>query len=267
MTLRVDIITIFEPMFTALTGAGITGRAVDNQLISLHYWNPRDFVSSQYKSVDDRPYGGGPGMVMLAQPLKETWEAATAHGAARPLIYLSPQGTPLTQQRVNELAKLGGFTLLCGRYEGVDQRFLDHYVDLEISIGDFVVSGGELPAMMLLDAVIRRIPGALNDELSAEHDSFMKGLLDHPHYTRPEVFESARVPDVLLSGHHVRIQRWRRLQSIRATLTKRPDLLQDSLAKGLLSSQEIADAKIDRQHSNSSKEAVDKSLGSDWEST
>lgn len=228
-SLRVDILSIFPEMFKALTASGITARAVDQGLADLHFWNPRDFVLSNYKSVDDRPYGGGPGMVMMAPPLRDCWKHAQERGAKGPFIYLSPQGRPLTQARVEELSQTSQFTLLCGRYEGVDERFLRRYADEEICVGDFVVSGGELPAMMLLDAVIRRLPGALNHELSAVQDSFMQDRLDYPHYTRPETFEGESVPEILLSGHHEKIQKWREEQAFRATQLKRPDLLEKTM--------------------------------------
>jgi tRNA (guanine37-N1)-methyltransferase len=237
--LRVDVMTLFEPMFSALTEHGITARAIERQLLQLQFWNPRDHVQTQYKSADDRAYGGGPGMVMMAPPLKACLDQALSNGAAKPLIYLSPQGKPLTQAKVDQLASCEGFTLLCGRYEGIDERFLRNYVDAEICVGDFVVSGGELPAMMLLDAVIRRLPGALNDERSAQNDSFMNGLLDHPHYTRPEVVEGESIPDVLNSGHHEKIKQWRREQALLATATKRPELLQDALKNGLVTKDEM----------------------------
>jgi tRNA (guanine37-N1)-methyltransferase len=237
--LRVDVMTLFEPMFSALTQHGITARAIERQLLQLQFWNPRDQVQTQYKSVDDRAYGGGPGMVMMAPPLKACLDNALSNGALKPLIYLSPQGQPLTQAKVDQLASCEGFTLLCGRYEGIDERFLRNHVDAEICVGDFVVSGGELPAMMLLDAVIRRLPGALNDERSAQNDSFMNGLLDHPHYTRPEITEGESIPEVLNSGHHEKIKQWRREQALLATAIKRPELLQDALKNGLVTKDEM----------------------------
>lgn len=224
---RIDVITIFEPMFDALRLHGVTARALQRGLAHLHFWNPRDFVQTQYKSVDDRPYGGGPGMVMMAQPLADCLEHARVQGAGGPVIYLSPQGSQLKQRQVNELARTPSMILLCGRYEGIDERFLRRHIDQEICVGEFVVSGGELPAMMLLDALIRRIPGALNHSDSAEQDSFMQGLLDHPHYTRPEVFEGEPIPAILNSGHHANIAQWRREQALLATSKKRPDLLAD----------------------------------------
>ena len=241
--MRADIITIFEPMFAAIGEHGVTSRALTRQLFTWHFWNPRDVVQTNYKSVDDRPYGGGPGMVMMAPPLAQTIDAVRADqisklGAAGPVIYLSPQGLPVTQQRIAKLATLSCFTLLCGRYEGVDERLLASRVDEEISVGDCVVTGGELPAMILLDAAIRLLPGALHDERSAPNDSFVAGLLDHPHYTRPEVFEGTRVPDVLSGGNHALIDLWRREQAIVATAIKRPDLIDAALKTGELSAKE-----------------------------
>lgn len=225
-----DVITLFPEMFSALTGAGITRRAVDRGLYALNCWNPRDFAEDAYRTVDDRPYGGGPGMVMLAAPLEKAIQAAKASQAGKvggggKVIYLSPQGKPLTHKKVLELAQEPALVLLCGRYEGVDQRLIDRCVDEEISLGDFVLSGGELPAMVLLDAIIRQLPGALNDADSAVEDSFVDGLLDCPHYTRPEEYEGLRVPDVLLSGHHGEIRRWRLQQSLGRTEERRPDLM------------------------------------------
>ena len=193
-------------------------------------WNPRDFSSNAYRSVDDRPYGGGPGMVMTAEPLARALRAARQRQASCGVkltrtVFLTPQGRPLTQQIVEELGGYEGLVLLAGRYEGVDERLLDAEIEDQISIGDYVLSGGELPAMVLMDALIRRIPGALNDAESAQQDSFANGLLDCPHYTRPEVYESVPVPAVLLSGHHAQIMRWRLKQSLGRTWRRRPDLL------------------------------------------
>ena len=227
---RYDVITLFPEMFSALTGSGITRRAIDRGLYALGFHNPRDYTSDPHRTVDDRPYGGGPGMVMLAEPLMQSIAAAraaqvAATGRSGRVIYLSPQGRRLDQAVVLELAAEPGLVLLCGRYEGVDQRLIDREVDEELSLGDFVLSGGELPAMVLLDSIVRQLPGALNTAGSAQEDSFADGLLDCPHYTRPEVYENERVPEVLLSGNHAAIRRWRLKQSLGRTWLRRPDLL------------------------------------------
>ena len=230
----VDAVTIFPEMFSALTESGITRRALEEKRWSLTFQNPRDYVESNYRTVDDRPYGGGPGMVMLPEPLEAAIDAAKLRqreaGVAKSrVIYLSPQGKPLTHVRVMQLASAAqageGLILLCGRYEGIDERLIERCVDEEISIGDFVLSGGEIPAMALIDAVVRQLPGVLNDAQSAVEDSFVSGLLDCPHYTRPEEYEGARVPEVLLSGHHEKIRRWRLKQSLGRTWQRRPELL------------------------------------------
>lgn len=226
-----DVITLFPEMFSALSGFGITGRAQERGLYELNCWNPRDFAEDRYRTVDDRPYGGGPGMVMLPGPLEKAIVAAKARqqasvGSAGRVIYLSPQGRRLDHARVLELVAEPAVVLLCGRYEGVDQRLIERCVDEEISLGDFVLSGGELPAMVLLDSMIRQLPGALNDEDSAVEDSFFDGLLDCPHYTRPVLYEDMAVPDVLLSGNHAEIRRWRLQQSLGRTELRRPDLLE-----------------------------------------
>ncbi len=225
-----DVVTLFPEMFAALSGFGITGRAQARGLYELNCWNPRDFAEDRYRTIDDRPYGGGPGMVMLPGPLEKSIVAAKARqadsvGAAGRVIYLSPQGRRLEHRRVLELVAEPALVLLCGRYEGVDQRLIERCVDEEISLGDFVLSGGELPAMVLLDAMIRQLPGALNDGDSAVEDSFVDGLLDCPHYTRPVVYEGMAVPDVLMSGNHAEIRRWRLQQSLGQTGKRRPDLL------------------------------------------
>ncbi len=237
--IRFDVITIFPPMFDALSRHGVSARAMERGLWQLRCWNPRDFATDAYRSVDDRPYGGGPGMVMLAEPLAAALAAIAADqqavGLARaPVFHLSPRGRPLTHRRVEELAALEAVTLLASRYEAVDERLIDRHVDEELAIGDFVVSGGELPAMMLIDAAVRLLPGALNDERSAQQDSFADGLLDCPHFTRPETFEGVAVPEVLVSGHHARIERWRREQALAATASRRPDLLERARAEGRL---------------------------------
>ncbi len=237
--MRIDVVTLFAPMFEAITTHGITGRAHARAQWRLRTWNPRDFTDDPYRRVDDRPYGGGPGMVMLPEPLAAAIAAAhaerRAEGLDGPVIALSPQGRPATHARIRELAQSSGCILLCGRYEAIDQRLLDRHVDEEIAVGDIVVSGGELPAMMLIDAAVRLLPGALNDACSAELDSHADGLLEGPHYTRPEVFEGDTVPQVLLSGHHARIARWRREQALRATLERRPELIARARAAGALS--------------------------------
>ncbi len=238
--MQFDVVTLFPDMFTAITQSGITRRAFEQRKCALSLWNPRDFTTDNYRTVDDRPYGGGPGMVMLAKPLEAAITAAKARqvqlGAPSPrVIYLSPQGQALTHRRVMQFAAEAGLVLLCGRYEAVDQRLLDRCVDEEISLGDFVLSGGELPAMALMDAVIRQLPGVLNDEVSAVEDSFVNGLLDCPHYTRPEVYEGIAVPPVLMGGHHAEIEKWRREQALMATLKKRPDLIAKAREEGLLS--------------------------------
>lgn len=224
----------------ALTQSGITRRAFDQERCHLELWNPRDFTQNRHRTVDDRPYGGGPGMVMMVKPLEDAIGVAKERqckaGLPAPkVIYLSPQGKPLTHQRVQELAQEAGLVLLCGRYEAVDQRLLDRCVDEEISIGDFVLSGGEIPAMALMDAVIRLLPGVLNDGESAQQDSFVSGLLDCPHYTRPEEYLGEQVPEVLLGGNHAEIERWRRKQALQATLKKRPDLIELARFDGVLS--------------------------------
>jgi len=225
--MQFDVVSLFPEMFSAITQSGITRRAFEQGRCGLGLWNPRDFTSDNHRTVDDRPYGGGPGMVMLARPLESALNAAGERqqqlGLPRPrVIYLSPQGRMLDHQRVMQLVAEPGLVLLCGRYEAVDQRLLDRCVDEEISIGDFVLSGGELPAMALMDAVIRQLPGVLHDDASAVEDSFVNGLLDYPHYTRPEVYEGCAVPAVLMGGHHAEIVKWRRQQALRATLAKRP---------------------------------------------
>ncbi|MDG6777447.1 tRNA (guanosine(37)-N1)-methyltransferase TrmD [Thiomicrorhabdus sp. zzn3] len=225
--MRFDVITLFPEMFSALTESGVSRRALQSGLYELKTWNPRQFTHDKHKTVDDRPYGGGPGMVMMYQPLKETLDAIRQQSLEKPhVVYLSPQGRPLTQNKVESLSQKEQIVLLCGRYEGVDERLLTSEVDEEISIGDFVVSGGELPAMMLMDAVIRLIPGALGHNQSAEQDSFSDGLLDCPHYTRPEVVDGMAVPSVLLEGNHAKIEAWRQAQKLERTRQRRPDLLE-----------------------------------------
>ena len=238
--MQFDVVTLFPEMFAALTQSGVTRRAFEQNKCGLSLWNPRDFTTDNHRTVDDRPYGGGPGMVMMARPLEATITAAkqrqTALGLAAPrVVFMSPQGRPLTHERVTQLKAEPGLVILCGRYEAVDQRLLDRCVDEEISVGDFVLSGGELPAMALMDAVIRLLPGVLNTEASAIEDSFVNGLLDSPHYTRPETYEGMAVPPVLMGGNHAEIGKWRRQRMLEATAKKRPDLLTSARAAGLLS--------------------------------
>ena len=223
--IRFDVVTLFPEMFVAITGSGITSRALEAGLYSLTTWNPRDFAADRYRTVDDRPYGGGPGMVMMAEPLERALDGIGLAGGGR-VIYLSPQGKKLDHRRVLALSKEKSLTLLCGRYEGVDERLLERRVDEEVSIGDFVLSGGEIAAMALVDAVVRQLPGALGHESSALEESFADGLLDCPQYTRPELYAGRRVPEVLLSGHHDNIRRWRLKQALGRTWLRRPDLLE-----------------------------------------
>ena len=228
----VGLVTLFPDMFRAISESGVTARAVATGRLVLESWNPRDFTEDNYRRVDDRPYGGGPGMVMLIEPLRRAIAAARAAAAAKgveaPVIYLSPQGRRLDQPGVRELvASHGeqGVILLCGRYEGIDERLIAREVDAEWSIGDYVLSGGELPAMVLIDAMARLLPGVLNTGASADEDSFTDGLLDCPHYTRPEVYEGEPVPAMLLSGDHAAIRRWRLQQSLLRTRARRPELI------------------------------------------
>jgi len=227
VTLRFDVVTLFPEMFAAVTAAGITRRALERNLWQLSLWNPRDWAENAYRTIDDRPFGGGPGMVMMAGPLAKAIASAKAARGGGPVIYLSPQGRTLTHGRVCELAATEGAILLCGRYEGIDERLIERCVDEEVSLGDFVLSGGEIAAMALIDACVRQLPGALNDEASAIEESFATGLLDCPHFTRPEVYEGMRVPEVLLSGHHENIRRWRLKQALGRTWLRRPELLAD----------------------------------------
>jgi tRNA (guanine37-N1)-methyltransferase len=230
LMLQFDVVTLFPRMFEALTEAGVIGRARERRLYELVAWNPRDFATSAYRTVDDRPYGGGPGMVMMAEPLEKAITAARqrqrSSGITKPrVLHLTPQGTLLDEKVVTRLAAEPGLVMLAGRYEGVDERVVSRVVDEEISIGDYVLSGGELAAMVLMDCIVRRLPGALGDAESAVQDSFVDGLLDHPHYTRPELYEGMTVPAVLLSGNHAEIARWRLQQALGRTWRRRPDLL------------------------------------------
>lgn len=238
--MQFDVVTLFPEMFRAVTEWGITSRAVKQGRFGLRTWNPRDFTTDNYRTVDDRPYGGGPGMVMLAKPLEAAIGAARAAQAAQGIagtrvVMMSPQGERLDHERVMRFAGEPGLVLLCGRYEAIDQRLIERCVDEEISLGDFVLSGGELPAMALMDAVVRHLPGVLNDAQSAVQDSFVDGLLDCPHYTRPEEYEGMRVPDVLLGGHHAEIEQWRRREALRNTAAKRPDLIERARRNKMLS--------------------------------
>jgi tRNA (guanine37-N1)-methyltransferase len=228
---RYDVITIFPGMLDALLDFGITRRALDEGLFDLRTWDPRDFTEDAYRRVDDRPYGGGPGMVMMAEPLQRAIEAAVGRqkegGVARPkVVLMSPQGERLSESLVRELVAEDGLVFIAGRYEGIDERVVRESVDREVSIGDYVTSGGELPAMVVIDCVVRRLPGSLNDAESATQDSFSAGLLDWPHYTRPEAWKGSAVPPVLMSGNHAAIARWRRKQALGRTCARRPELLE-----------------------------------------
>ena len=245
-TMRFDILTLFPELITPLLTNGVTRRAYESGAVEVHLWNPRDHAEGNYRRVDDRPFGGGPGMVMLAEPLLQCLNAirASRHeeiDAQAPLVLFSPTGALLTHAGVSEWSASPGAILLCGRYEGVDQRFIDHFVDRQISLGDFVLSGGEIAAMALLDAVARLQPGVLNDEGSHKFDSFnpaLDGLLDCPHYTRPEVWQGHPVPAPLMSGHHTQIAQWRRQQSLALTAQSRPELLEKARDQGGLNPQD-----------------------------
>jgi tRNA (guanine37-N1)-methyltransferase len=238
---RFDVITLFPELFAPFQASGVTRRAFESKAVDVRLWSLRDFAEDNYRRVDDRPYGGGPGMVMLVEPLEKALAAIRAGQAAAglaptPVVLFSPAGTPLSQARVTALAQEPGAVLVCGRYEGIDQRFIDAHVDEELSLGDFVLSGGELPALALLDAVARLKPGVLNDAQSHVQDSFSDGLLDCPHYSRPEQMPDGRaVPPVLLSGHHADIARWRRERQLEFTARRRPDLIAAARAAGRLS--------------------------------
>ena len=226
-----DVVTLFPEMFDAVTESGVTGRARERRLFELVLWNPRDFAHNSHRTVDDRPYGGGPGMVMMVEPLEKAIQAAhqrqkSTRAKQTKVVYLSPQGRPLNHRLVMEFAALDGLVLLAGRYEGVDERLIARVVDEEVSIGDYVLSGGELAAMVVMDTIVRQLPGALGDTESASQDSFANGLLDCPHYTRPEAHGGEGVPPVLLSGNHAGIARWRLKQALGRTWKRRPDLLE-----------------------------------------
>ncbi|WWO98605.1 MAG: tRNA (guanosine(37)-N1)-methyltransferase TrmD [Candidatus Dasytiphilus stammeri] len=221
------IISLFPKMFKAITDYGITSRAMKKGLLTIQYWNPRDYSLNKHKTVDDRPYGGGSGMLMMVQPLRDAIQAAKkSAGCSVKVIYLSPQGRKLDQKGINELANLNKIILVCGRYEGIDERIINMEIDEELSVGDYIVSGGELPAMTLIDAITRFIPGAVGKNMrSVEEDSFFKGLLEYPHFTRPKLLNGQSIPAVLLSGNHYEIKRWRLKQSLGRTWLRRPDLL------------------------------------------
>lgn len=234
--MRFDVLTLFPEMFGAVTQYGVSGRAFASGIWHLHCWNPRDFATRKMGYIDDRPFGGGPGMVMQAAPLSACLKQVDSQlGRRQHRILLSPAGKPLQQSDIRRLASYSGLSLVAGRYEGVDQRFIDREIDEIFALGDIVVSGGELPAMMLIDAILRWLPGVLQDEQSAQQDSFVDGLLDCPHYTRPESWEGLRVPSILLGGDHAAIAIWRRQQALIATATQRPDLLERARMQGLLS--------------------------------
>jgi tRNA (guanine37-N1)-methyltransferase len=225
--MQIDVITLFPDLLAAVTDHGITGRAVRQDLVTIDCLNPRDFTEDKHRTVDDRPYGGGPGMVMKIEPLRKAIDAARAKsGGSAKVIYLSPQGRQLDQAGVEELSSRERIILIAGRYEGIDERLIDSEVDEEWSIGDYVLSGGELAAMVMIDAVVRQLPGALGHEQSAREDSFAEGLLDCPHFTRPEIYQGRPVPDVLLSGDHENIRRWRLKQALGRTWLRRRDLIE-----------------------------------------
>ena len=230
--MKFDVVTIFPESFDAIARHGITRRALEEGIFELKTWDPRDFTADNYRRVDDRPYGGGPGMVMMPEPLEAAIRAARQRqrdaGVERPkVVLMSPQGGKLDDDVVGELAKEQGLVVIAGRYEGVDERLVKQYVDREVSIGDYVTSGGELPAMVMIDCIVRRLPGSLNDAESAAQDTFSAGLLDWPHYTRPEAWKGAVVPEVLLSGNHAAIARWRRKQALGRTWERRPELVDE----------------------------------------
>ena len=226
--MRIDVITLFPESLEGLADIGVTGRAIRDGRVLLKTWNPRDLATDRHRTVDDRPYGGGPGMVMAVEPLRSTIAAVRKEHADRTLVSLmSPQGRKLDQAGLDELAGRQGLILVCGRYEGIDERLIEYDIDEQWSIGDYVISGGELAAAVIIDAVTRLLPGVLGHEQSAVEDSFVDGLLDHPHYTRPEVAGGEAVPEVLLSGDHEAIRRWRRKQALGRTWLMRPDLLEN----------------------------------------
>jgi tRNA (guanine37-N1)-methyltransferase len=224
--MRIDVITLFPEMVEQVVNYGVVGRAADQGLLDLQCWNPRDYTVDRHRTVDDRPYGGGPGMLMKVQPLEETIQAVRAKNPQAQLVYLSPQGKPVDQDMLAKQVDAQCVIFLCGRYEGIDERLIEQAVDQEWSIGDYVISGGELAAMVCIDAMTRLIPGALGHEQSAQQDSFSDGLLDYPHYTRPEEYKGMKVPEVLMNGNHRHIEDWRERQSLGRTWQRRPDLLE-----------------------------------------
>lgn len=225
--MRFDVVTLFPEMVATAAACGVTGRAIERNIVSLSVWNPRDYTHDRHKTVDDRPYGGGPGMVMKYQPLHDAVSAAKQVGTgSRKVVYMSPQGKPITQALLAETCELSQLILVAGRYEGIDERFVELDCDEEWSIGDYVISGGELAALVVVDAVTRLLPGVLGDEDSAQQDSYSDGLLDCPHYTRPEQIDEHSVPDVLVGGNHADIERWRMKQALGRTWQRRPDLLE-----------------------------------------
>ena len=236
--MRFDVITLFPGLVEQVTACGVVGRAAEQGLIDLHCWNPRDYARDRHRTVDDRPYGGGPGMLMKVQPLQDAINAVRAESESAQLVYLSPQGELLTQDKLARQVEKGNVAFLCGRYEGIDERLIQREVDAEWSLGDYVISGGELAAMVCIDAMTRLLPGALGHADSAQQDSFSEGLLDCPHYTRPEVYRGDRVPEVLMSGNHREIDNWRRQQALGRTWQRRPDLLEnvelDEMQRNLL---------------------------------
>ena len=253
--MKIGLITLFPEMFDALLEYGISSRAVKNGLLEVKCFNPRAYAVDYHNTVDDRPYGGGPGMVLMAEPLRKSIkEARNWIGAKTKVIYLSPQGQVLTQKGVQLLSSESSLIFISGRYEGVDERVIDLEVDEEWSIGDYVLSGGELPTMVVMDTIIRQLPGALGDQLSAKQDSFSEGLLDYPHYTRPETYEGLKVPDILLSGNHENIRQWRLKESLKRTLYRRPELL-----SGLSLNKEQEEMLDSLMNDSISKESTDES--------
>ena len=224
--MRVDVITLFPELVQQVTSCGVVGRAAEQGLLELHCWNPRDYTLDRHRTVDDRPYGGGPGMLMKVQPLQDAIAAVREQNRVAPLVYLSPQGQLLKQRRLAQQAEQGSVIFLCGRYEGIDERLIQREVDEEWSLGDYVISGGELAAMVCIDAMTRLLPGALGHDDSAQQDSFSEGLLDYPHYTRPEDYRGDRVPPVLMNGNHRDIDSWREQQALGRTWLRRPELLE-----------------------------------------